>query len=251
MNTRDGAAQYDRFAAEYQRTKDAPLRRHVEAYSFMRQLGDVRALNALDLACGDGYYSRLIKAAGAGSVTGIDISAEMIALAVAEEQRKPLGIRYHCADVAELTPPAGIDLVSAAYLLHYAPDERTLREMCRNIAACLQPGGRFVAINENPMQPAVDEPAYTQYGFNKRYAEPRTEGSRIEYMMVSGREMIRFDVWYYSANLYETVLQDAGFTDIAWHPLQLAPAGIAECGDDYWQAYMSNPPVMLLEARRA
>ena len=69
--------------------------------------------------------------------------------------------------------------------------------------------------------------------------------------MVSGRQMIRFDVWYYSAAVYETALSEAGFTDIAWHPLQLAPAGIEECGAEYWQAYLNNPPVVLLEARRA
>jgi len=46
-------AQYDEFAADYQRTKEAPLRLFVEAHSFMAMLGDVRGLNVLDLACGD------------------------------------------------------------------------------------------------------------------------------------------------------------------------------------------------------
>lgn len=244
------SAQYDEFAADYQRTKDAPLRRHVEAYSFMQCLGDVSGLRVADLACGDGYYSRRIKAAGAAAVSGIDISAEMIALAGAEEERAPLGIDYLCADVTTMNAPAPCDLVSAAYLLHYAPDEAELRRMCRSVAGCLRPGGRLVAINENPAQAAVDDPAYTQYGFNKHFEQPCSDGSRIEYMMVSGRQMIRFAVWYYSTEVYESALREAGFTDIVWHPLQLSPAGIEECGADYWQAYMANPPVVLLEARR-
>ncbi|NND55266.1 MAG: class I SAM-dependent methyltransferase [Gammaproteobacteria bacterium] len=256
MTVSDGSAQYDRFAADYQRTKDAPLRRHVEAYSFMQSLGDVRELRVLDLACGDGYYSRLIRQAGAAHVTGIDISTQMIALAEAQEQSAPLGIEYRCADVTDLAADTAgelqsFDLASAAYLLHYATDESALRCMCASIANCLPSGGRLVAINENPMQPAAADPGYTQYGFNKQFAEPRSEGSTIEYMMVSGREMIRFDVRYYSAATYEAALRDAGFTDITWQPLRLSPDGITECGAEYWQAYLNNPPVVLLEARRA
>ena len=251
MTSQGKPAQYDEFAADYQRTKEAPLRRHVEAHSFMQCLGDVSGLRVLDLACGDGYYSRRIRAAGAATVTGVDISGEMIALAEAAEQHEPLGIGYECADVTNLEMPATFDLVSAAYLLHYAPDVNALRRMCRSIAACLRPGGRLVAINENPAQPVDDDPAYTAYGFNKHYSQPRSDGSRIEYMMVSGRQMIRFDVWYYSAATYEAALGDAGFTDITWQPLQLAAAGVDECGADYWQAYMNNPPVVLLEAQLA
>ena len=74
-------AQYDAIAREYQRTKESPLRRHVEAYSFFQMLGDVSGLAVLDLACGEGFYTRLIRQAGAASAVGVDISSEMIALA--------------------------------------------------------------------------------------------------------------------------------------------------------------------------
>ena len=72
--------QYDSIAREYQRTKESPLRRHVEAYSFFHMVGDVTGLRVLDLACGDGFYTRLLKKAGATVVMGVDISTEMIAI---------------------------------------------------------------------------------------------------------------------------------------------------------------------------
>lgn len=247
------AAQYDAIAREYQRTKESPLRRYVEAYSFMRMAGDVAGRNILDLACGDGFYSRMLKRAGAAKVTGVDISAEMIALADTLERDDPLGINYICADVADLDKhadsivPAEFDLVTGAYLLHYAPDEQQLQRMCDNIARRLAPGGRFIAINENPGQTVADYRGYTQYGFNKSVTGERRDGSAIHYAMVSGRSMIRFDAYFYGYETYERALRRAGFSSIHWLPLELDPAGEAECGAEYWQEYLGNPPVTGLE----
>jgi SAM-dependent methyltransferase len=241
------AAQYDAIAREYQRTKESPLRRHVEAFTFFQMLGNVAGLSILDLACGEGFYTRLMKLAGAATATGVDISAAMIALAQASETANPLGIEYFCNDVAELPDLGQFDVVSAAYLLHYAPDKINLQAMCARIANQLKPGGRFICINENPGQPVDDYAGYTQYGFNKSVQEPRREGSVITYSMVSGRKIICFDAYYYSRATYESALHAAGFNKISWRPLELAPEGVAECGEEYWQEYLGNPPVAGLE----
>lgn len=243
------AAQYDAIAREYQRTKESPLRRHIEAYSFFQMLGDVSGLAVLDLACGEGFYTRLIRQAGAAAVTGVDISSAMIALAKEDERQSPLGIAYLCCDAAVLPDLGAFDVVSAAYLLHYAPDESTLQAMCVRIASQLKPGGRFVCINENPGQRVEDYAGYTQYGFNKSVQLPRHEGSAITYAMVSGRSMIRFNAYYYSRETYEAALRAAGFSEIVWRSLELAPEGVAECGSEYWQEYLANPPVVGLECR--
>ena len=242
-------AQYDAIAREYQRTKESPLRRHVEAYSFFQMLGDVSGLAVLDLACGEGFYTRLIRQAGAASAVGVDISSEMIALAKDSERQCPLGIEYMCSDVAALPDLGLFDVVSAAYLLHYATDSEKLQAMCRRIASQLKPGGRFVCINENPDQSVDAYAGYAQYGFNKSVQVPRQEGSAITYAMVSGRKMIRFDAYYYARDTYESALRAAGFSEIAWRPLGLGPEGNAECGADYWQEYLSNPPVVGLVCR--
>jgi SAM-dependent methyltransferase len=242
-------AEYDSIAAGYQRTKTTPLRRHVEAYSLFRMVGDVTGKSILDLACGEGFYTRLLRQAGAASVTGVDISPAMIALGETEEARAPLGITYRCADVATLPDIGRFDLVTAAYLLHYAPDVATLRAMCARIAAQLSPGGWLVAINENPDQPLAAYTGYTQYGFNKSADGPQADGMPIRYALVSGRSLLRFTAYYYSRATYDAALGAAGFTDIRWRPLELAPEGTNECGADYWQEYLRNPPVAGLECR--
>ena len=244
------ATQYDAIAAGYQATKESPLRRYVEAWSFLRMLGDVNGLGVLDLACGEGFYTRKIRAAGAARVTGVDISPEMIRLAEATEQQQALGVDYCCADVTTMDALGEFDLVSAAYLLHYAPDVAALELMCQKIAAQLKPGGRLVCINENPEQSFAAYAGYTQYGFNKSATGRQVDGTPVSYAMVSGRSMIRFEVFYYSSATYAAALKKAGFTSVVWVPLQLDPAGIEECGKGYWQEYMQNPPVVGLVCER-
>ncbi|MGI9341909.1 MAG: class I SAM-dependent methyltransferase [Gammaproteobacteria bacterium] len=245
-------AQYDKIAEQYRRSKESPLRSYIEAHTFMQLIGDVSGLRVLDLACGEGFYSRRLKTAGADHVVGIDISSAMIELAQAREREELLGIEYLCADVGEIdrSDVAGpFDVVTAAYLLHYAPDEAALARMCTNIVAALPPGGRFVALNENPDQAIEQYRGYDQYGFNKSADEPLCDGAMITYWMIAGRDMFRIHAHWYSRATYERVLRAAGFVDVRWHPLQLDAAGVAEHGNDYWREYMDNPPIVGLECR--
>jgi ubiquinone/menaquinone biosynthesis C-methylase UbiE len=238
------SAQYDAIAREYQATKESPLRQYVEAFSFSTMLGDVQGQDVLDLACGEGFYTRLIAGAGARRVTGVDISAAMISLAEELEAQQSLGIKYLCADVATMPDLGCFDVVTAAYLLHYATNSNSLQSMCERIAAQLKPGGRFVCINENPDQSFADFPGYTQYGFNKSAVGPQQDGAKLTFAMVSGRQMIRFDVFYYARATYEAALYKAGFSEVRWVSLQLDPAGAEQHGTAYFDEYMDNPPVI-------
>ena len=114
-------AQYDTIAEAYQDSKQLPFRKAIERHTLFEALGDIRGMTVLDLACGGGFYTRLLKRAGAARVTGVDVSAEMIRLARRDEERDPLGCSYLCRDAADFEPePGAADLVVAMYLLHYA-----------------------------------------------------------------------------------------------------------------------------------
>jgi ubiquinone/menaquinone biosynthesis C-methylase UbiE len=187
-------------------------------------------------------------AAGAVRVAGIDVSPAMIDLAREQERVEPLGIQYVCCaaeNLPDLLCGAGFDVVLASYLLHYAADTDVLVRMCQRLASALAPGGRLVALVENPDQQPADYAGYAPYGFDKQAVEPRTEGSRIRYGLVSGRQIIRFDTFWYSRETYARVLTAAGFEHIVWHPLQLDPlVGSPE----FYADYVRNPPVLGLTA---
>ena len=244
------SAQYDNFADQYKQTKESPLRKYVEAHSFWEMIGDVSGLSVLDLACGEGHYTRMLKQRGAKRALGVDISQGMIDLALSQEREHGQGVEYLCRDVASMEHLGDFDLVVAAYLLHYAPDEPSLLNMCRNIAAHMPEGGRFVTLNENPEQPEDAYTGYDQYGFNKSVKKPRADGSVITYWMIAGREVFKFEAFYHSPATYERVFQQAGFSSWAWLPLQVSDGGVEDMGQDYFQEYLDNPPVKGLICRK-
>ena len=126
--------QYDAIALEYQRISAAVPLRDAEWHSLRQRLGgDLAVLSVLDLACGDGMGTRLLRRWGAARVVGADIWAQMIALARQREEAEPLGIEYHVADAATLGGIGPFDRVSAAYLLHYAESREQLLGIMRTV----------------------------------------------------------------------------------------------------------------------
>ena len=140
------AQTYDTIAERYRDSKWLLFRHFIERYTVMTLLGDLHDRTVLDMACGEGVYTRQFKRAGAAQVTGVDISPAMVALAEAQERVEPIGCRYVCADAAAFTPTAPVDVVTAIYLLNYA---RTPQEISRFGRACfraLRPGGLLVGL---------------------------------------------------------------------------------------------------------
>jgi 2-polyprenyl-3-methyl-5-hydroxy-6-metoxy-1,4-benzoquinol methylase len=109
---------YDPIAEQYKRAKLQPWRTHVESFTLMNLLGDLSDKSVVDVACGDGYYTRRLRAHGAARVFGIDLSERMIELAWAQEREHRLGIEYEVGDGRDLRLPTQPDIVVAAYLLN-------------------------------------------------------------------------------------------------------------------------------------
>jgi ubiquinone/menaquinone biosynthesis C-methylase UbiE len=138
---------YDDIAWQYKKSKELPVRQYVETYTYFHMIGEMAGKTILDLACGEGFYTRKFKQKGARYVVGVDISEKMIDLAQQEEAKKPLGIEYVVSDVIELKKIGSFDLVVASFLLNYAQTKEQLLKMCQSIYANLKPGARFVSIN--------------------------------------------------------------------------------------------------------
>jgi SAM-dependent methyltransferase len=64
-------------------------------------LGDINGKRILDLACGEGYTTRVMAQKGA-AVSGVDFSKKMIEYAVDRERKDALGITYHVTDADDL-----------------------------------------------------------------------------------------------------------------------------------------------------
>jgi ubiquinone/menaquinone biosynthesis C-methylase UbiE len=105
-------------------------------------IGDITGLSVLDLACGEGYNTRIL-AGKSAKVTGIDFSEKMIEFAKQEEEREKLGICYKVMNAVDLHefPNNRFDLATCFMSLQDIQDfEKAISEVAR----ILKHGGRFV-----------------------------------------------------------------------------------------------------------
>jgi SAM-dependent methyltransferase len=242
---------YNTMATRYQHAKEQPWRAHVERYTWIELLGDLSGKSALDLACGEGYLTRLLKQLGAERVVGVDLSEAMIGLARQEEARQPLGIEYLVQDARQVeVEPGGFDLVTAGYLLNYAQTPAELRAMCAAVARSLKPGGRFVSVNNNPAQPPETFAAGEKYGFNKQCDAPRQEGAPIRWRFLLDDGVLEVTNYQLSIPTHEAAFHAAGLRDVRWHTPRLAPAGAAEYGQEFWADFLEAAPIIFIECAK-
>ena len=81
----------------------------------MQLAGSIEGQQVIDLACGEGHFTRLLKQKGVASILGVDASKGMIELALAEEDRRPLDIEYCVQDVCDLKANGKYDIAFAAW----------------------------------------------------------------------------------------------------------------------------------------
>ncbi|WP_432173568.1 class I SAM-dependent methyltransferase [Streptomyces sp. Tue6028] len=170
----DGAAEYDRPYTEYE-----PLRKLLTVVDDLPITGDV-----LELACGTGQWTPLL-AARARSVTAVDASAEMVAIARARAASPK--VRFVRADLFAWEPPGRYDTVFFAFWLSHVPPAR-LPDFWKTVASALAPGGRAIFVDDGPAVAAEEEvladhpvPAAvrrlddgSQYRIVKVFHDPRT-----------------------------------------------------------------------------
>lgn len=225
----------DLLAMSYERYKETATLVVCERALFRRLTGDVTGLSAVDVACGTGYYTRDLRVRGADPVTGIDLSPRMIELAEDRERRDPLGITYAVGDGSALPGRGRYDLATAAYLFPYAEDEATLAGMMASLRGCLRPGGRLVALTVDPDVRA--EPDLAEYG----WTAARFTGRRQVTMRFLGDPPSDLTNTLWPRSTLTRVAREAGFKEMAWHPLEVPEEAVEEYGAGYWAALLENP----------
>ena len=113
---------------------------HLARYAFAQPLCQGRAV--LDMACGEGYGSRLLANWGARSVVGVDVSAEAV-----DQARRLFGspqVTYRVGAAEALVgmfAPESFDLIVSLETIEHVPDPEGLLRSFRRLLA---PGGAIV-----------------------------------------------------------------------------------------------------------
>jgi 2-polyprenyl-3-methyl-5-hydroxy-6-metoxy-1,4-benzoquinol methylase len=128
--------------------------------------GDVAGLRLLEVACGQGRVARELARRGA-TLTGLDISDELLARARAYEAADPQGISYLHADVT--APDVLRGQVFDGLVCNYGlSDIDDLDGLMANVARWLRPGGAFVFSLLHPCFPGWDRDAPSSWPPRRR-----------------------------------------------------------------------------------
>jgi toxoflavin synthase len=241
------ATDYDPIAEQYQRSKQQPWRTFVECYTLLDLVGDPEGMAVLDVACGEGFYTRMIRQLGAARVTGLDLSQGMIDLARNQEAGNQLGIEYVVGDARALSDADQFDLTVAAYLLNYARTRDELQAMCDGIGRSLKSGGRFVTVNCNPALTFPSAPSYRKYGFETTVMGEWQEGTPIKWTFHLSDGPFDIENYYLNAAIHEEAFRKAGFREVRWYVPKLSPEGLMENDREFWASLLDYPPMTFIE----
>ncbi len=136
---------YHALAFSYDRlTNDVPYRQVVKFYYEILKREGVSARTAVDLACGTGSVAKILAQDGL-SVTGVDMSEEMLTVAwdkCADMENPP---RFVCQQLQQLRLPKAVDLaVCALDSLDYILDPKDCAQAICRVYKALNPGGIFI-----------------------------------------------------------------------------------------------------------
>jgi toxoflavin synthase len=240
-----------RVAEQYKEAKEQPWRSRVETYSLTKLIGDLKGRKVLDVACGEGHFTRILRRAGASKVVGLDVSERMIELARNQEAKEPLGIDYWVEDARSIVPQQDFDLAVSAWLLVYAHDRAELARMCQGLASRVRPGGRFVTYTTNPgVYDFRQPPDYRRYGFDMKLADHVFEGAPIRFTFHLAASSLEIENYYLPIAAYRATLREAGFRDFAIHLPELSPAPQGHDDRAYWDDFLKYPIAVMIDCVR-
>ena len=136
---------YEALAVSYDRlTNDVDYEATVAFYNEILKREGLRPRTAVDLACGTGSVTAILARQGL-EVTGVDLSEEMLTVAMEKVMDMEHPPRFVCQPLQKLRLPRGVDLaVCALDSLDYITYPDDCKEAIRRVYRALNPGGIFI-----------------------------------------------------------------------------------------------------------
>ena len=218
---------YHELAKSYDRlTNDVDYRATVEFYMQILEREGLKPRTAVDLACGTGSVTAILAEQGM-DILGVDMSEEMLTVAmekVMDMERPP---RFICQKLQELHLPRGVDMaVCALDSLDYVTDPADCKEAIRRVYKVLNPGGIFIFdVNTPEKLRAMDGQVFLDED-DDVYCIWRGEFDEETNICSYGMDLFQREgnAWYrsfeehreyaYSQEQLMQYLKDAGFTHI-------------------------------------
>lgn len=177
----------------------------------LRLVGDVKGKAVLDLACGQGFFSRALANAGA-NVTGADLSESLIRLA---KDRSEKNMTYEVANAEHLSfaRDQSFDKVLCVLALQNMPD---LVPVAKEVRRVLKNDGQFIFVINHP---AFRIPKHSSWEHDRangtiaRRIDKYLSKEKIRIDMTPGSQQDKIETWSFHRPLqdYVKALHAAGF----------------------------------------
>lgn len=204
----------------------------------------------LDLGCGQGFFSREFAKMGA-SVSGVDISKELIALA-RKNSPKHIVFEVSSADRLAFIPSASVDVIVTILAIQNIENIDGVFHECARV---LKPGGKFFMVMNHPTFRVLkesswgwDEKTKTQYRRVERYLSEMT--AKIE-MRPGADKSVHTISFHRPLQFYFKKLNKYGFAVTRleeWISHKKSQKGPRASAED--KARKEIPLFLLLEARK-
>lgn len=214
-------------------------------YSFLPTImsiaDNLSGKTAVDLGCGDGFFTIPLAEASAQKVIGIDNAPEQIRLA--NEKKHPENISYELKDVFKGPLPLA-DLILCPFVANYSENTEELKGLFLNIYNSLKGGGKLILVVDLPKGKNLKK-----FGSIKTLSKPAIDGSEIKIDLYNGEDFIcTLFSRYYTPKTIETALENIGFENIKWHTPIVSQAGIDKFGEDFWKDFSKDSELGYLSA---
>ena len=250
--------QYDAIGERYNRVKEMPAT-FIEQSNFRVAVAPyIQGARVLDLACGTGYYSRLILEWGASQVVGVDLSSKMVAVAEKMSAAVPSKdkLRFLVGDANGLGVADGgeFDLVTGVWLLPYAADKEGLAGMLETAVSNLREGGVFVGITtvgvkredmeEHKLRnDRFRERKIKSWGMEVTYTEKTKDGGYGTWLSTRprhGDQAVEFLGYHLPCEAYEAAAREAGFKGkLEWKEVkfldEIREEAVAVAGEEFFR----------------
>ena len=237
--------EYNKCAKGYTKATIRPMRKFAYEPTILNAISEIKGKVVLDIACGEGVSSRMIKSLGAKKVIGVDVSEELI------KKAKETGgedIEYFVCDIfsEDLSKFGKFDIITGIMILHYSNSLNQLKNLIKNISSALNKKGIIYSLTINPDVLAF---GYNKYGI--KISSPKKEGDSVltELHSFEGDKYCEFTNYYWKKETYTKLLENEGFK-VEWIHGIVSEEGIKEYGKTFWQDYIKNPIYIMIKATK-
>lgn len=173
---------------------------HVERYKFASQF--VKNKNVLDIACGVGYGSKMLKEAGALSVDGVDISEEAINYAKSKYE----GASFFISDAVKYIPNKKYDVIVSFTTIEQIVDYRVF---LGNLYNLLNRGGILIISTFNRIitSPRLIGLSFNIKEFTIKELKDELEGCGFNVVGLFGQRFQRYFKNRYLRRIYKIIFK--------------------------------------------